>query len=139
MVFHLQLNLCLDALKLAITLCVSEADIYVICQAVDKKIEEDLSKVYQGKKTKKIERGVAFPCSISLNHVVGHYSPVIDESSKIQSGDVVKIICGAHIDGYAGCAAYTFVAGSDKVTGRKADVVLAAHHAMMAAERVIRD
>lgn len=52
---------------------------------------------------------------------------------------MVKIICGAHIDGYAANAAYSFVAGTEKVSGRKADAILAAHHAMMAAERIIRD
>ena len=48
-------------------------------------------------------------------------------------------MCGAHIDGYSAFAAYTLVVGLDKVTGRKADAVLAAHHAIMAAERSIRD
>ena len=101
-------------------------------------IESELKKVYQGKKTKKIERGVAFPCSISVNNIIANFSPLREESIKIRSGDVVKVMCGAHIDGFAAIAAYSFVAGSEKVAGRKADVALAAHHAMMAAERAIR-
>ena len=69
---------------------------------------------------------------------MGHYSPLKEDSMKIKSGDVVKVMCGAHIDGFASIAAYSFVAGSEKVIGRKADVILAAHYAMMAAERAIK-
>jgi len=57
----------------------------------------------------------------------------------LKEGDVAKIICGAHIDGYAANAAVTIVVGDAKVDGRKADVILAAHNALKAAERVIRD
>ena len=57
----------------------------------------------------------------------------------MKEGDVAKIICGAHIDGYAANAAATIVVGDAKVDGRKADVILAAHNALKAAERVIRD
>lgn len=45
---------------------------------------------------------------------------------------------GSHIDGYAAIAATTVVVGADKVTGRKADAVLAAHYAMQAAQRTIK-
>ena len=115
------------------------ADIYTICQTVDGIIETECRKVFNSKKTKNLERGIAFPCCISVNHVVGHYSPLADESTLLQEGDVAKIICGAHIDGFAANAAYTVVVGTAKVTGRKADAVLAAHHAMGVAERMIKD
>jgi len=65
--------------------------------------------------------------------VVGHFSPLVDESVQLKDGDVAKIICGAHIDGYAATAAHTTVVGDAKVTGKKADVILAAHHALKAA------
>jgi curved DNA binding protein len=38
-------------------------------------------------------------------------------------------MCGAHFDGYASNAATTIVVGTGPVTGRKADVVLAAYNA----------
>lgn len=57
------------------------ADIYTICAEIDTFMEEELRKVYNNKKTKKLERGVAFPTSISVNHIIGNYSPLKDESS----------------------------------------------------------
>ena len=76
-----------------------------------------------------MERGIAFPTCVSVNHIVGHYSPLADESTALKEGDVVKII-------YAANTAVTIIVG-DKIEGRRADVILAAHHALKAAERVI--
>lgn len=48
---------------------------------------------------------------------------------------------GAHIDGFIAVVAHTIVIGSSsatKVTGRKADVVLAAHFASQAALRLLK-
>lgn len=129
----------LAAIKKAIELCVAGADIYTVCQAVDAFMDAECLKVYNSKKTKKLERGIAFPTCISVNHVVGHNSPLGDESSQLAEGDVAKIICGCHIDGFAANAAFTHVVGGAKVTGRRADAVLAAHYAMAAAERVIKE
>lgn len=65
-----------------------------------------------------MERGIAFPTCISVNEIMGHYSPLGDESSQLKDGDVAKIICGAHFDGFASNAATTVVVGTAKVTGR---------------------
>ena len=43
------------------------------------------------KKSKHLERGIAFPTCISVNHVMGHYSPLVDESSTLEDGDVAKM------------------------------------------------
>lgn len=48
---------------------------------------------------------------------------------------------GAHVDGFIAVVAHTIVIGSlpeKKVTGRKADVVLAAHYASQAALRLLK-
>jgi len=48
---------------------------------------------------------------------------------------------GAHVDGFIAVVAHTIVIGSSsekKVTGRKADVVLAAHFASQAALRLLK-
>jgi len=128
------------ALKKAKELLVVGADIYTVCQAVDAVINEECGKVFNSKKTKKLERGIAFPCCISVNNTVGHYSPIADESTILKEGDVAKVICGAHIDGFAGIAAFTALVGNDGCAeGRKADVVMAAHHAMKAAQRIIKE
>ena len=46
-------------------------------------------------------------------------------------------ICGAHFDGYSSNAATTTVVGDGAVSGRKADVILAAWNAFQAAQRQI--
>lgn len=71
------------ALLKVIALCVPGADIYTVCQEGDKFIDEELKKVFNNKKSKKLERGIAFPTCISVNQVMGHYSPMQDESSQL--------------------------------------------------------
>jgi len=45
---------------------------------------------------------------------------------------------GAHIDGYIAVVAHTVVVGVEKVAGRQADVLLAAHLASEAALRLVK-
>jgi curved DNA binding protein len=55
---------------------------------------------------------------------------------------VAKIDLGCHLDGFAAQAAHTLVVSADttsKVTGRKADVILAAYHAFRGAQRLIKE
>lgn len=89
--FHDVTNLILEALKKAVTLCVDGADIYTVCQTVDAQIEAEVNKTFQSKKAKKLERGIAFPACISVNNIMGHYSPLADESSALKNGDVAKM------------------------------------------------
>lgn len=108
-----------------------------VCDAVDKFIEEEVTKVYSNKKTKKMERGISFPCCISVNEICGHFSPCPDDSIALKDGDLVKIELGAHFDGYSANGATTIVIGG-KADGKKADVILAAYNAFLAASRAIR-
>lgn len=117
------------ALVKATEMCVPGADIHTICQTVDEMIEADLKKTFSSKKSKNLERGIAFPTCISVNHIMGHYSPLADESTQLQDGDIAKIMCGAHIDGYAANAATTVGVGEGKIRGRAGDAVLAAWNA----------
>jgi len=55
------------ALELAISKCVDGADISTVCGLCDTFIEEELLKVFSNKKSKKLERGIAFPTCISVN------------------------------------------------------------------------
>jgi curved DNA binding protein len=59
----------------------------------------------------------------------------------IKDGDLVKVDLGAHIDGFAAVVAHCFVVGAskdNKITGRKADVIIAAHTAAEAALRIVK-
>jgi methionine aminopeptidase len=76
------------ALEKAISLCVDGADVSTICGTVENFIEEELQKVFSNKKSKKLERGIAFPCCISVNEICGHFSPTQDDSIKLKTEDV---------------------------------------------------
>ena len=58
----------------------------------------------------------------------------------LQDGDMAKIDMGAHIDGFIAVVAHTIVVseGKTKVTGRKADAIIAAHLASEAALRLVK-
>jgi curved DNA binding protein len=129
-----------DILKQSIAKCVVGAKVVDICDFGDQLLLEGTAKVF--KKEKEMKKGVAFPMCVSVNNVICHYSPLkSDTEILLVDGDVVKIDLGAHIDGFCAVAAHTFVVGaseSNKVTGRKADVIKAAHLAAEAALRLIK-
>ena len=54
-------------------------------------IEEEVKKTFASKKSKNMERGIAFPTCISVNHIMGHYSPLVDESTLLKDGDIAKM------------------------------------------------
>jgi len=87
---------------------------------------------------------------------VAHLSPIESEPEgkiTLKAGDMLKISLGAHIDGFPGVLADTYVVPSepseettegeskgtgDIVTGRKADVLMAAWLASEAAIRLVK-
>lgn len=123
------------ALKQVIQKCKAGTKIVDICTAGDAYITEATGKIY---KTGKVEKGTAFPTCVSVNHIVGHYSPLPNESTELKDGDVVKIDLGVHIDGYAAVVAHTLVVGGAAATGRQADVLAAAYTAADAAVRKLK-
>jgi len=56
--------------------------------------------------------GIAFPVNIARNEIAAHYSPRKDDTLTIQSGDVVKVDVGAHVDGYIADTAVTVEVGT---------------------------
>ena len=63
-----------------------------------------------------------------------------EDSTTIKEGDLVKIELGVHVDGFPAFVGHTLVVKSDNepVTGKKADVILAAYKAKEAALRLIK-
>jgi len=109
-----------------------------LCIFADNLIYEELAKYYN-KKT--IFKGIAMPTCISVNEVCAYNSPLIEDSTTIKEGDLVKVELGAHVDGYPGIVAHSFVVQSDTkapVTGKKAEVILAAYKSIQAALRLIK-
>lgn len=127
-------------LKHVVSKCVPLASIREICAEGDKLLEEETGKVF--KKEKEMKKGIAFPVCASVNNCINHYSPLTSEGDTIlQEGDLVKIDLGAHIDGFIAVAGHTVVVGAsstNKVKGRKADVILAAYNAAEAALRLVK-
>ena len=75
----------------------------------------------------------AFPLNISINNVAAHYSAQPDDDLVIRKGDIVKVDCGVHIDGYIADTAFTVSFG----TGHK-DLIKASEEATRAAIDLIR-
>lgn len=96
-------------------------------------------KVYA--KQKGLIKGVAFPTAVSVNNLLCHVSPTKgDQTDKpLQAGDLAKIELGVHIDGFPALVCHSLVVGQDKVTGRTADLLQAAHLSAEAAIRLLRD
>ncbi|MDR0887861.1 MAG: type II methionyl aminopeptidase [Candidatus Methanoplasma sp.] len=57
--------------------------------------------------------GLAFPCNLSRNEIAAHYTPATDDKSVFEIGDVVKVDCGAELDGYVGDTAGTVEVGTN--------------------------
>lgn len=127
------------ALAAVIEKCVPGALIVELCETGDKFMDDAVSKIYN--KVKGISKGIGFPTCVSINHIVGHNSPMSDDKSTITLGDTIKIDLGAQIDGYATVTAHTFVlgeAGPVEATGKAADVMAAAQTAAELALRMLK-
>ncbi len=59
---------------------------------------------------------LAFPCNISVNEIAAHYTPSVNDKLTFEIGDVVKIDCGAHVDGFVGDTAGTVEVGTRRFT-----------------------
>jgi curved DNA binding protein len=120
--------------------CVPGASIKDTCIYGDKRLDEETSRVF--KKDKDVKKGIAFPTCLSVNNYICHFSPLVSDPDIIlKDNDVVKIDLGCHIDGYVAVVAHTIVVGATrekKVTGRRADCILAAYYAAEAALRLIK-
>lgn len=127
------------ALKLVVEKTKVGAKIVDLCEAGDKYIEEQCAKVY---KDKKIGKGLAFPTCVSPNPVVGHFSPMADDKTEVKAGDMLKIDLGCQIDGYAAVTATTVIVAAEgfakNITGRQADVLMAAHLAVEVSSRLVK-
>ncbi|KAI8424098.1 hypothetical protein MSG28_002705 [Choristoneura fumiferana] len=117
--------------------CVPDASAREICEFGDKSILDETSKVF--KKEKDSKKGIAFPTCVSVNNCICHFSPIPSETDYIlKQGDLVKVDLGAHIEGFIAVVAHSICVGTEEVTGRAADVLLAAHYASEAALRLLR-
>ncbi len=112
-------------------LCTEGAKILEICQKGDKLLEDEVAKVFKGKK---ISKGISHPCTVSPSTYVTPYTPLVSDAEEaataLKSAEAVKIQLGAQIDGFGAIVCDTVVVGAgSEVTGRPADLMLATHYA----------
>jgi methionyl aminopeptidase len=139
-----------------IALCLEGEKIVEICQKGDQLLEEEIAKVYKGKKIAKGKfhrcripilqlsmlictlQGVAHPTTVSPNSYVTPYTPLVSDAAEaettLKAGEVVKIQLGAQIDGFGTIVCDMLVvpkkdSAKEVVTGREADLILATHYA----------
>ena len=112
--------------------CVAGADIHELCVFGNKRIVEECGKVFFNKK---MEKGIAFPVSISPNDICGHFSPLKEDSFPLADGDLVKIDLGVHIDGFPALLAHTIIVGT--ADPLKVKAASAAYTAVVAAAKML--
>jgi len=115
--------------------CVEGAVIVDLCEKGDKFLEEEVAKVYKGKK---IPKGQSHPVTISPSSYITPYTPLKSDADEagttLKKGEIVKIQLGAQIDGLGTIVCDNFVVpGKDEkepeITSRQADLLLATHYA----------
>ncbi|KAL6869500.1 hypothetical protein ACO1O0_000826 [Amphichorda felina] len=113
-------------------LCVPGAKIAEVCQQGDKLMEEEIAKVYRGKK---VNKGFAHPTTVSPSSFITPYTPLSSDEAEaaveIKEGEPIKIQLGAQIDGFGAIVCDTILAGKadETITGREADLMLATYYA----------
>ncbi|CAH0049335.1 unnamed protein product [Clonostachys solani] len=114
-------------------LVVPGAKIVDLCQQGDKLIEEEVAKVYRGKK---VVKGFSHPTTVSPSSYVTPYTPLTSDeaeaATEIKAGEAIKIQLGAQIDGFGSIVCDTVVAvekADEVITGRTADLLLANYYA----------
>uniref|UniRef100_A0A8D0AQG9 Proliferation-associated 2G4, b n=1 Tax=Sander lucioperca TaxID=283035 RepID=A0A8D0AQG9_SANLU len=113
-----------QALKTVVGAGMAGVSVLSLCEKGDAFIMAETGKIF--KKEKDMKKGIAFPTCVSVNNC---------------DGDMVKIDLGVHVDGFISNVAHSFVVGVTKdnpLTGRKADVILAAHLCAEAALRLVK-
>ncbi|KAJ3020663.1 UNVERIFIED_CONTAM: Proliferation-associated protein 2G4 [Siphonaria sp. JEL0065] len=130
------------ALNAVIAALVPGAKVNEVTKLGDTAILEGVKSVYKQKKD--LVKGIAFPTCVSPGNVICHLAPIASDAATVPAlaeGDVVRIELGAQIDGFAALVAHTHVVGASKtapVTGKKADLIAAAHYATEAALRLLK-
>nr|XP_023908646.1 curved DNA-binding protein-like [Quercus suber] len=114
-------------------ICSEGSKIVEICQKGDKLLEDEVAKVYKGKK---ITKGISHPCTVSPSTYVTPYTPLTSDAEEaetvLKSGEAVKIQLGAHIDGFGAIVCDTVLVRAkqdEAISGRPADLLLATHYA----------
>merc|ERR1712000_396458 len=99
-----------------------------------KLLDEEIAKVYRGKK---ISKGISHPTTVSPSSFVTPYTPLKSDEAEaavtLKEGEAIKIQLGAQIDGFGTIVCDTIIIPSadtkDVIEGRDADLLLATYWA----------
>ncbi len=82
-----------------------------------------------------VEKGAkpAFPCNISINERAAHYTPIADDKTVFNEGDIVKLDLGVHVDGYIADVARSVI-----VNGKSDTLIKASEKALEEAIKMIK-
>jgi methionine aminopeptidase len=144
------------ALAAVVEACVVGAKIIDLNKIGDEFMIEAAAKLYtKGKgKLEVKDKGIAFPTCVAVKDALCHIHPLPryalarlmtsdpEADVALGAGDLVRITLSAHIDGYIAQTGHTLSVGAvagTPATGRKADVMIAAHTAIEVALRTIKD
>jgi curved DNA binding protein len=106
-----------------------------ICQAGDAMILEKVATSFKG-----VEKGIAFPTTLSNGSCVAYQSAAADEGADavLIEDELVRIDLGVQIDGYVSVVAHTIQVTADgavKADSREGQILAAAHQVLATASR----
>jgi methionyl aminopeptidase len=76
----------------------------------------------------------AFPCTVCVNNIASHYTPLKDDERALKTGDLLKLDFGASVDGYIADTAFTM----EVETNSQAELIAVAEKALAAGIGQIR-
>lgn len=115
--------------------CIDGASINELCVFGNKRIYEEVAKVYNNKK---FEKGPAFPVCISVNEVCGNFCPISEETQKLNKGDLAKINLGVQIDCFPVVLAHSIIVGGETNVAERQRVASAAWNALQVAVKSVK-
>ncbi|CEG47327.1 dna-binding 42 kda [Plasmopara halstedii] len=142
--YKLAAEIAQSALQGVLSQLVAGADLVKVCEFGDHIVKIRCAAIF---KSKKVDKGLAFPTCISVNEILCHFSPLAKESMTVKAGDWVKIDLGCHIDGYIAVVAHTAIVPMEgsaaeaefpELNGVEADVFKCAHDAVELCSRLIK-
>lgn len=113
-----------DALQHGKALCVPGARLVDVAATVEQRIRD-------------AGCGLAFPCTLAIGSQAAHCTPTHDDVRVFQEGDLVKIDCGAEVEGALSDNALTVEVGAPSGGGRYARLIEASEACLREAISII--
>eukprot|EP00672_Neobodo_designis_P027577 CAMPEP_0174850996 /NCGR_PEP_ID=MMETSP1114-20130205/21250_1 /TAXON_ID=312471 /ORGANISM="Neobodo designis, Strain CCAP 1951/1" /LENGTH=487 /DNA_ID=CAMNT_0016085493 /DNA_START=33 /DNA_END=1496 /DNA_ORIENTATION=- len=136
-----------EAVKTVGAACIAGASTFDLCEQGDGFVADKVKKMFQKSKSddgKKMLKGLCFPTTVAVNNILCNASPANkEEAATLKNGDVVKVSCAVHLDGYPTTSAVTLVVGAadgaiTSLPSETAHVLAATHYAIHGMVRLMK-